>query len=204
MKIKLIISLIVAVVAMALSPVTWARGGGGGGHGGGGGSHFGGGARFSGSRGGFRSNGARFARPGFSGPRVMNSNRFVGRQSANWHRNWDRGHDHRFGGHRFRFINGFWWDLDLWPYDYYAYDYPYDYYDYPSDNYSDANYSDATVSAVQSQLTRLGYYRGAIDGVYGPQTRGALARYQGKQGLPTTGTITTATLRSLRVPAGAS
>ncbi|HKP02722.1 MAG TPA: peptidoglycan-binding protein [Chthoniobacterales bacterium] len=135
----------------------------------------------------------------------MNSNRFVGRQGANWHRDWDRRHDHRFGGHRFRFIDGFWWDLDLWPYDYYAYDdYPYDYYDYPSDNYSDANYSDATVSAVQSELTRLGYYRGAIDGVYGPQTRGALARYQGRQGLPKTGSITTATLRSLRVPAGAS
>jgi hypothetical protein len=133
---------------------------------------------------------------------MMNSSRFAGRQPANWNRNWDRGHDHRFGGHRFRFNNGFWWDLDLWPYDYYAYDdyYPYGYDDYPYDNY----YSDATVSGVQSRLARLGYYRGAIDGVYGPQTRGALARYQGRNGLSVTGGITTATLRSLRVPAGAS
>jgi peptidoglycan hydrolase-like protein with peptidoglycan-binding domain len=55
------------------------------------------------------------------------------------------------------------------------------------------------VGVVQSDLAREGYYRGVIDGVYGPQTRVAITRYQSKHGLQVTGSLTPATLQSLGV-----
>jgi Putative peptidoglycan binding domain len=142
----------------------------------------------------------------------------VARHSADWHRDWDRRHGHFHHGHVFVFIDGFWWGLDPGFYPYYAYDnnpyddngyannaYPYDYYEYSPYNYddeqgyapSDQDANNATVSAVQSKLAKLGYYRGAIDGVVGDETQAALARYQEKYDLSVTGTLTAATLQSL-------
>ena len=118
------------------------------------------------------------------------------------------------------------WFLPYYAYDYYPYyDYgygynPYDYsygngYNYsanPYDYYSYAPYNDedqrassdfeqstgnSTVSAVQSELARLGYYGGDIDGVLGEQTEAALARYQQDQNLSVSGTVDKATLESL-------
>jgi hypothetical protein len=106
---------------------------------------------------------------------------------------------------------------DYYPYDYngsYPYDYsgyPYDYYGgyYPYDDYQDNNDNDSTnavpdqyasnptVSAVQSELAKLGYYNGAIDGVLGDQTEAALARYQQDRDLSVSGTLNPATLQSL-------
>ena len=99
------------------------------------------------------------------------------------------------------------------PYDYssgYPYDYsgnPYDYYDYSPYNNDDQSpdaasgqsAADATVSAVQSELSRLGYYNGAIDGTLGDQTEAALARYQEDRDLSVTGTVDAATLQSLGI-----
>jgi His-Xaa-Ser repeat protein HxsA len=106
-----------------------------------------------------------------------------------------------------------------YPYDNgdYSYDsgYPYDY-DYSANPYSYYNYSpysddqqpgyassgqsaNATVSAVQSELSKLGYYNGAIDGALGDQTEAALARYQQDSDLSVTGTVDTATLQSLGI-----
>jgi len=142
----------------------------------------------------------------------------VARHSADWHRDWDRRHGHFHHGHVFVFIEGFWWGLDPGFYPYYAYGnypyddygyattgYPYDYYEYSPYNYddeqgyapSDQDANNATVSAVQSKLAKLGYYRGAIDGVVGDETQAALARYQEKHDLSVTGTLTAATLQSL-------
>ena len=142
----------------------------------------------------------------------------VARHSADWHRDWDRRHGHFHHGHVFVFIDGFWWGLDPGFYPYYAYGnypyddygyatngYPYDYYEYSPYNYddeqgyapSDQDANNGTVSAVQSKLTKLGYYRGAIDGVVGDETQAALARYQEKHDLSVTGTLTAATLQSL-------
>ena len=142
----------------------------------------------------------------------------VARHSADWHRDWDRRHGHFHHGHAFVFIDGFWWGLDPGFYPYYAYGnypdddygdanngYPYDYYEYSPYNYddeqgyapSDQDANNATVSAVQSQLAKLGYYRGAIDGVVGDETQAALARYQEEHDLSVTGTLTAATLQSL-------
>jgi peptidoglycan hydrolase-like protein with peptidoglycan-binding domain len=55
------------------------------------------------------------------------------------------------------------------------------------------------VSAVQSELSRLGYYDGAIDGSLGDQTEAAIARYQEDRDLSVTGTVDEATLQSLEI-----
>lgn len=56
----------------------------------------------------------------------------------------------------------------------------------------------ADVMAAQRLLTALGYYRGAIDGVYGPGTRSAVMQFESAQGLPQTGTVTPALLSRMR------
>ena len=84
-------------------------------------------------------------------------------------------------------------------------DYPSDSYDYntqdPYSYYSGyaapAQSSNAVVSSAQSQLAKLGYYRGAVDGVAGDETQAAIARYQEENDLSVTGTVTAATLQSL-------
>jgi hypothetical protein len=146
-------------------------------------------------------------------------NRASERHDANnWHRDWDRHHAHFHNNRVFVFVNGFWWGLYPWdyyangdpydydnsyPYDYYD-DYPYSYYDSSPYNYdqqpaydSDQYGNSAAISAVQSELAKLGYYRGAVDGVEGDETQAALARYQEEHDLSVTGTLTTATLQSL-------
>jgi hypothetical protein len=135
----------------------------------------------------------------------------------NWHRDWDRHHSHFDHNRVFVFVNGFWWGL--YPWDYYPYyDYgnypynsyygnPYDYYNYSPYNdddqpgYSDSSQSAAntTVNAIQSELAKLGYYNGAIDGTLGDQTEAALARYQEDRDLSVTGTMDAATLQSLGI-----
>jgi len=136
----------------------------------------------------------------------------------NWHRGWDRHRAHFHNNRVFVFINGSWWGL--YPRDYYANGYPYDYDNsYPDDYYNDYPYSyydssaydydqqpaydsdqygnSAAIGAVQSELAKLGYYRGAVDGVEGDETQAALARYQEDHDLSVTGTLTAATLQSL-------
>jgi hypothetical protein len=146
----------------------------------------------------------------------FNTNRAFARHDANWHGDWDRRRAHFNHGHVFVFINGFWYGFYPWDYlPYYAYDYygyPYDDYDYYPYDYDDQSaYVDsdqygnnATVSAVQSQLAKLGYYRGAIDGVEGDETQAALARYQQDHDLSVTGTLTAATLQALGLAQTAS
>jgi Putative peptidoglycan binding domain len=136
--------------------------------------------------------------------------------AANWHSNWDRRHSHFFHNRFFIFDDGFWFGLDpgFFPWDYYpyyAYDYyPYDYYPgyyadvepqyYDEGVYSDTPVQDPTVSAVQTDLTKKGYFNGPIDGIYGPATRDAVARYQIAKGLSVTGSLSGDTLQSLGLP----
>jgi hypothetical protein len=134
------------------------------------------------------------------------------RHDANWHGDWDRRHAHFDHGHFFVFDDGFWYGLDdgFYPWDYlpyYADDYyPYDYYadvqpnDNATDVYAGAPAADTTVQAVQTQLTQLGYYNGPVDGIFGPATRDALAKYQIAQHLSVTGSLSPDTLQSLRLP----
>ena len=153
--------------------------------------------------------------------RAMANHRVFARHDGNWHHDWDRHHAHFDHGHVFVFTDGFWWGLypwDYYPYDAYSsypsdsYDYPYGYNDYPNGSYdyntqdpysyysgyaAPAQSGNGVVSSVQSQLAKLGYYRGAVDGVAGDETQAAIARYQEDNDLSVTGTVTAATLQSL-------
>jgi Putative peptidoglycan binding domain len=86
-----------------------------------------------------------------------------------------------------------------YPYSYYDSSYPSDYDDQPSYGRSQQSVANATVSAVQSELAKLGYYNGVIDGALGDETEAALARYQQDQGISVTGTVNAATLQSLGI-----
>ena len=144
-------------------------------------------------------------------------NHVVAQHSATWHRDWDRNREHSWHGHRCRFVNGSWFIFDFgfdpwwpywYPYDYYGYGYPYGYgpgyYDsgaYQSEEYYGQNgyseNSNSTISAAQQRLAREGYYRGEIDGIFGPSTRRAIIRYQSDHRLRVTGDLTTDTLQDL-------
>jgi uncharacterized YkwD family protein len=53
------------------------------------------------------------------------------------------------------------------------------------------------VYAVQGMLKSLGYYGGAIDGVYGKQLAAGVRAFQTRYGLPVTGAVDTKTLQSI-------
>ena len=137
-------------------------------------------------------------------------NHIVARHDSNWHGDWDRRHAHFDHGRFFVFIDGFWCGLDSYPWDYlpyYSNDYdPYDYYtdadpnDYNGSTYDTDAADSATIQAVQTQLLNLGYYNGSIDGVFGPSTRDAVAKFQIANQLSVTGSLSPDTLQSLRLP----
>ncbi len=52
-------------------------------------------------------------------------------------------------------------------------------------------------AAVQQQLAKQGFYKGAVDGQFGPASRSALSRFQAKNGLNVTGRIDEPTLVAL-------
>jgi Putative peptidoglycan binding domain len=83
-----------------------------------------------------------------------------------------------------------------YPYSYYGgYPYNYSYYGGYPNNYSyygsgyGYGYAGSTVAAVQRRLGQLGYYHGVVDGVIGPQTRGAIAAFESRNGLAVDGRI---------------
>lgn len=60
-----------------------------------------------------------------------------------------------------------------------------------------------TTKQKQCLLCYLGYYSGAIDGIWGPKSRAATAEFQRRQGLPESGTFEEATRdRILEIIAG--
>jgi len=142
-------------------------------------------------------------------------NHVFAREDGNRHRDWDRRGAHFWNGHWWAWDGGYWLGLDdgFYPWDYYpyyAYDYyPYDYYpgyyaDVEPYYYSDGVYDnvpapDPTVTAVQTDLAKLGYYHGSIDGLYGRTTRDAVAHYQSDHQMTVSGTLTRQILQSLGV-----
>jgi len=94
---------------------------------------------------------------------------------------------------------------DYYPYDYYtdvqpdyntapASAYPYGYYtgvqpDYNTAADNGAPVADPTVEATQERLAQLGYYNGPVDGIFGPATRDAVAKYQIDNQLDVTGSL---------------
>jgi hypothetical protein len=116
----------------------------------------------------------------------------------NYHSEWhDQGwwHNHY---NRVVFISGGWyaWNGGWWypawgyaPNAYYAYDGPiYGYKNLPPDK---------VITNVKNALQQQGYYQGEVDGLLGPQTRGAIADYQRANGLEETAAIDQPTLESL-------
>ena len=103
-----------------------------------------------------------------------------------------------YGSNPYDYSSGYPYDYSGNPYDYYNYS-PYNNDDQSPDAASGQSAANATVSAVQSELSRLGYYNGAIDGSLGDQTEAALARYQEDRDLSVTGTVDAATLQSLGI-----
>jgi Putative peptidoglycan binding domain len=151
-------------------------------------------------------------------------NHVFAQRSAHWQRNWDRRSDHFWHGHRCHFVNGAWiiFDLGFYPWDtfwypdgnYYGYGYysdPYGYdpgyynsYGDQDEQYYGANNDDVTVRSAdsivanaQEELAQRGYYRDEIDGILGPETSRAIARFQSNQGLRVTGVLTRDTAEAL-------
>ena len=133
------------------------------------------------------------------------------RQAATSRPDWDRRRAYYENNHWWAY-NGYDWiglDAGFYPWDYYPY-YTYDYYPYDyfigdatdvppayQGTTSTPPAPDTTVTAVQTELSQQGYYGGPIDGLFGPTTRDAVARYQEKQNLAVTGSLTPETLQAL-------
>ncbi len=62
--------------------------------------------------------------------------------------------------------------------------------------------SGGTVKEIQTKLKNWGYYSGAIDGVYGSRTEGAVRHFQEKNGLSVDGKAGPKTLAALGIQAG--
>src|SRR6201989_1196433 len=138
------------------------------------------------------------------GRRIQGSQNWQGQRyavfrnyKAEWHdQNWWRGHY----GNNLTFVFGapYYWRSGYWfpawgynPSAYYVWDGPiYAYNRMPPDQ---------VIANVQSALQQQGYYRGEVDGLIGPLTRGAIADYQRAHGLYTTSTIDQPTLQSLGI-----
>ncbi len=198
-----------AVVALCVLAAPMAMAAGRGGHGGG---------SFAGSRGGFAGSRGNFsgARPGYYGARpgyaMQRGNYYSRHGNGNWHGggNWHgNGHYHGYGHHYYGYNNiyyagygfPFWGYYGFgWGYPYWGGYYPYDggyYYNEGAPVYEGRTYDgqvpdgkDASlVLQVQRRLARAGYYHGAIDGVIGGGTRGAIRAYERSHGLPVDGVI---------------
>lgn len=96
-----------------------------------------------------------------------------------------------FGGGYYFWNNGYWYPA-------YGYDRAYSRYTYDEPIYGYNHQEPGRVIAdVQHQLQRQGYYYGQVDGLIGPRTREALARYQANHGLYVTRAIDEPTLEAL-------
>jgi len=97
------------------------------------------------------------------------------------------------------------WPSSTWGYGISSGYYPYSYWGgYPYSGYNTYSYYAPTygyngsmVAAVQRRLGRLGYYHGVVDGVMGPQTRGAIAAFESRNGMAVDGTISRRLLDTL-------
>jgi hypothetical protein len=63
---------------------------------------------------------------------------------------------------------------------------------------ADRGEAEARVASAQRMLMATGYYAGPSDGLLGPTTRAAVARFQAEQGLPPTGDVDPLLLDRLR------
>jgi hypothetical protein len=136
------------------------------------------------------------------GRHIEGSQNWQGEQYAvfrNYHSEWhDQGWWHNRYGNNIVFMFGapYYLNAGYWypawgyaPNAYYAWDGPI----YASNNLP----PDQVIANVQSTLQQQGYYHGEIDGLLGPETRGAIAAYQRDHGLAETAAVDQPTLESL-------
>jgi peptidoglycan hydrolase-like protein with peptidoglycan-binding domain len=57
--------------------------------------------------------------------------------------------------------------------------------------------SSSEIADVQQHLQQLGYYKGRIDGIWGKQSRQAMAQFQRSQGMQATGQINDQSMQAL-------
>ena len=62
----------------------------------------------------------------------------------------------------------------------------------------------STVKTIQQKLKRWGYYKGAVDGIFGSQTKKAVRYFQQKNGLKVDGIVGPQTLKALGISASGS
>jgi peptidoglycan hydrolase-like protein with peptidoglycan-binding domain len=62
--------------------------------------------------------------------------------------------------------------------------------------------SPGAVRAVQARLRALGFYRGGVDGIWGPATQAAVQRFQEGRALQPTGQLNPATVQALGLDPG--
>lgn len=109
-------------------------------------------------------------------------------------RSWWRSRYNRivlFGGGYYYWNDGYWYPA-------YGYDPYYSTYAYDEPIYGYNDLAPGQVIAnVQTALQEQGYYRDAVDGLIGPNTRAALSNYQRDHGLPVTAAIDGPTLQAL-------
>ena len=60
------------------------------------------------------------------------------------------------------------------------------------------------VKTMQTKLKNWGYYKGAVDGIFGKQTRDAVMLFQKRNGLKVDGIVGTKTLKALGMSSGSS
>jgi hypothetical protein len=217
MKMRSLLVGIIGTGLLMLTPDVVAHGGAGGGNGHGGGSSAGhGGGSWAGRGGGPWGGHGHGVWAGRGG------SPWAGRGGGAWaghgHVAWG-GHGHGFNHGRRFFAPGFgffgygypwWWDGYYPYYPSYSY-YPYPYYGdpyYGSEYYGNTYYGNpyyenrdprsSPARALQTTLAQRGYYRGSIDGVWGPETRSAIRSFQAHQGLPVTGQVDGKLIRALR------
>ncbi len=61
-----------------------------------------------------------------------------------------------------------------------------------------------TVKTIQRKLKNWGYYKGAVDGIFGPQTKEAVKYFQRKNGLKVDGIVGNKTLAALGIKSSSS
>ncbi len=131
---------------------------------------------------------------------VRNRNSYYQARQFNWHQRHDRGWwRHHYGNTRFVLFGGgyYFWNSGYW-YPAYGYDPGYSTYTFDEPIYGpNEREPGQVISNVQVELQRAGYYDGEVDGLIGPNTREALARFQADQGLYVTRAIDEPTLEAL-------
>jgi hypothetical protein len=141
----------------------------------------------------------------YGGTRYSGTSSYAGRQYSG---------TRYYGGTRYYYGGGSYpnygyysgWPYSNWGYGTYSGYYPYSYVGgYPYSGYNNYysyytptyGYNASMVAAVQRRLGQLGYYHGVVDGVIGPQTSGAIAAFESRNGLAVDGTISRPLLDTL-------